>query len=95
LPVVSPACSSFFHIVQVQFKISLEEMPYIFRCLGAGRPPLWRSPAWELQVVRRQLCTSTVISDHRTASAFPAADIQKNFNEKLKLAGAVNSVPAA
>jgi hypothetical protein len=37
---------------------------------GADWPPLWCSPAWELQVVRRQLCTSTVISDARTASAF-------------------------
>jgi hypothetical protein len=68
--VVSPACRSFFHIVQVQFKINLEEMRQICRRLGADRPPLWRSPAWELQVVRRQLCTSTVISDVRTASAF-------------------------
>jgi hypothetical protein len=31
---------------------------------------LWCSPAWELQVVRRQLCAITVISDARTASAF-------------------------
>jgi hypothetical protein len=38
--------------------------------LGADQLPLWRSPAWELQVVRRHLCTSTVISDARTASAF-------------------------
>jgi hypothetical protein len=38
--------------------------------LGADRPLLWRSPEWELQVVRRQLYTSTVISDARTASAF-------------------------
>jgi hypothetical protein len=38
--------------------------------LGADRPPLWCSPAWELQIVQRQLCTSTVISDARTASAF-------------------------
>jgi hypothetical protein len=59
-----------FHIVRVQFKISLEEMHHIYRRLGADRPPLWRSPAWELQVVRRQLCTSTVISDVGTASAF-------------------------
>jgi hypothetical protein len=58
--VVSPACRSFFHIVRVQFKISLEEMRNICRRLGAGRPPLWQSPAWELQVVRRQLCFSTV-----------------------------------
>jgi hypothetical protein len=50
LPLVSPACSSFFHIVRVQFKISLEEMRHICRRWGAGRPPLWRSPAWELQV---------------------------------------------
>jgi hypothetical protein len=70
LPVVLPACRSFFHIVLVQFKISLKEMLHICRRLGADRPPLWRSPAWELQVVRRQLCTSTVISDARTASAF-------------------------
>ena len=67
---VSPACRSFLHIVRVQFKISLEEMSHICRRLGADRPLLWRSPAWELQVVRRQLCTSTVISDARTASAF-------------------------
>ena len=67
---VSPACRSFFHIVRVQFKISLEEMRHICRRLGADRPPLWRSPAWELQVVRQQLCTSTIISDARTASAF-------------------------
>jgi hypothetical protein len=32
--------------------------------------PLWCRPAWELQVVQRQLCTSTVISDALTASAF-------------------------
>ena len=77
---VSPACRSFFHIVRVQFKISLEEMcqcaTYVAvwvqngRRLGAERSPLWRSPAWELQVLRRHLCTSTVISDARTASAF-------------------------
>jgi hypothetical protein len=54
----------------VQFKISLEEMRHICRRLGADQPLLWRSPAWELQVVRRQLCTSTVISDARMASAF-------------------------
>jgi hypothetical protein len=54
----------------VQFKICLEEMRHICCRLGADRPPLWRSPAWELQVVQRQLCTSTVISDARTASAF-------------------------
>jgi hypothetical protein len=54
----------------VQFKINLEEMRHICRRLGADRPPLWRSPAWEPQVVWRQLCTSTVISDARTASAF-------------------------
>jgi hypothetical protein len=45
-------------------------MRHIFRCLGADRPPLWHSPAWKLQAVRRPLCTSTVISDARTASAF-------------------------
>jgi hypothetical protein len=67
---VSPACRSFFHIVRVQFKISLEEKRHICRRLGADQPPLWRSPAWELQVVQRQLCTSTVISDARTSSAF-------------------------
>jgi hypothetical protein len=54
----------------VQFKISLEEMRHVCRRLGADRPSLWRSPAWELQVMRRQLCISTVISDARTASAF-------------------------
>jgi hypothetical protein len=54
----------------MQFKISLEEMRHICRRLGAARLLLWRSPAWELQVVRRQLCTSTVISDARTASTF-------------------------
>jgi hypothetical protein len=54
----------------VQFKFSLEEMRHICRRLGADRRLLWRSPAWELQVVRRQLCTSTVISDDRTASTF-------------------------
>jgi hypothetical protein len=70
LPVVSPACRSFFHIVRVQFKINLKEMRHICRRLGEDRPPLWRSPAWELQVVRRQLCASTVISDARTASNF-------------------------
>jgi hypothetical protein len=68
--VVSPACRSFFHIVRVQFKISLEEMRHICRRLGADQPTLWRSPTWELQVLRRQLCTSTVISDARTASTF-------------------------
>jgi hypothetical protein len=31
---------------------------------------MWRSPAWELQVVRRQLYTSTVISDAQTTSLF-------------------------
>jgi hypothetical protein len=45
-------------------------MRHICRRLGADRPPLWRSPAWELQVVRQQVCTSTVISDARTASTF-------------------------
>jgi hypothetical protein len=30
---------------------------------GADRPLLWRSPAWELQVVWWQLCASMVISD--------------------------------
>jgi hypothetical protein len=60
----------FSHIVRVQFKISLEEMRHICRRLGAGRPPLYRSPACELQVVRRQLCASTVIYDTRTDSAF-------------------------
>jgi hypothetical protein len=70
LQVVSPACRSFFHIVRVQIKISVEEMHHICRRLDADRPPLWRSPAWELQVVRRQLCSNTVISDTRTASAF-------------------------
>jgi hypothetical protein len=74
LPVVSPARRSFLHIVRVQFKISLEEMHHICRRLGAGRPPLWRSPAWELQIVRRQLCAITVISDTRTASAFLNGD---------------------
>jgi hypothetical protein len=48
LPVVSPACRLFFHIVQVQFKISLEEIRHICRRLGADQPPLWRSLAWEL-----------------------------------------------
>jgi hypothetical protein len=56
--------------VRVQFKTSLEEMRKICRRLGAGRLPLWRSPTWELQVVQRQLCAITVISDARTASAF-------------------------
>jgi hypothetical protein len=70
LPVVSPACRSFFHIVRVQFKISLEEMRHMCLRLGADRPLLWRSLEWELQVVRRQLYTSTVISNARTASAF-------------------------
>jgi hypothetical protein len=50
-PVFSPACRSFFYIVRVQFKISLEEMRHICRRLGADLPPLWRSPVWELQVV--------------------------------------------
>jgi hypothetical protein len=59
-----------FHFVRVQFKISLEEMRHICCRLGADRPSLWRSPAWELQVVRRQLYTSTVISDARTTSSF-------------------------
>jgi hypothetical protein len=54
----------------VQFKISLEEMRHICLRLGAARPALWRSLAWELQVVWRRLCTSTVISDARTASVF-------------------------
>jgi hypothetical protein len=54
----------------VQFKISLDEMRHICRRLGADRLPLWRSLAWELQVVQRQLCTSAVISDARTSSAF-------------------------
>jgi hypothetical protein len=54
----------------VQFKICLEEMRHLCRRLGADQPPLGRSLAWELQVVRRQLCTSTVISDARTHSAF-------------------------
>jgi hypothetical protein len=45
-------------------------MRHICRRLGAARPPLWLSPAWELQVVRRQLCTSRIISDARTASVF-------------------------
>jgi hypothetical protein len=69
LPVVSSACRSFFHIVRVQFKISLQEVRHICRRLGADRPPLWLSLVWKLQVVRRQLCTSTVISDAWTASA--------------------------
>jgi hypothetical protein len=42
-----------FHIVWVQFKISLEEMHHICHRWGADRPSLWRSPAWELQVLRR------------------------------------------
>jgi hypothetical protein len=67
---VSPVYRSFFHIVRVQFKISMEEMRHICRHLGTGRPSLWRSPAWELLVVRRQLCASMVVSDARTASAF-------------------------
>jgi hypothetical protein len=54
----------------VHFKINLEEMRPVCRRLGAERLLLWRSPAWKLQVVWRQLCTSTVISDARTASAF-------------------------
>jgi hypothetical protein len=73
-PIFSCRCfhwlAAFFHIVRVQFKISLEEMRHICRRLGAGRPPLWRSLAWELQVVRWHLCASTVISDAQTTSAF-------------------------
>jgi hypothetical protein len=45
-------------------------MRHICRRLGADLLPLWCSPAWELQVVQRQLCTSTVISNAWTASAF-------------------------
>jgi hypothetical protein len=70
LPVVSPASRSFFHIVRVQLKISLEEMRHIYHRLGAGRSPLWLSPTYELQVKRRQLCASTVIPDAQTAFAF-------------------------
>jgi hypothetical protein len=69
-PMVSPARRSFFHIVRVQFKIGLEEIHHICRRLGVDRSPLWRSPALELQVVRRQLCAITVIPDARTASTF-------------------------
>jgi hypothetical protein len=54
----------------VQFKISLEEMHHLCCCFGAGRPPLWRSKACELQDAQLQLCASTVISDARTASDF-------------------------
>jgi hypothetical protein len=72
LPVVSPACRSFFHIVWVLFKISLDEMHHIHVCrlLGADWLLLWRCQAWEVQVMQRQLCASTIISDARTASAF-------------------------
>jgi hypothetical protein len=56
--------------VRVQFKISLEEMRHICRRLGADRPPLWRSPVCELQIVQRQLCTNSVISDARAAFTF-------------------------
>jgi hypothetical protein len=68
--VVSPARRSFFHIVRVQFKINLKEMLHICRPLGAGRSLLWQSPAWELQVVQRQMCAITVNFDTRAASAF-------------------------
>jgi hypothetical protein len=52
LAVVSPARRSFFHIVRVQLKISLEEMLHICRRLGEIRPLLWLSPAWELLASR-------------------------------------------
>jgi hypothetical protein len=45
-------------------------MRHICRRLDADRLPLWRSPAWEMQVVWRHLCISAVISDTRMASAF-------------------------